>query len=328
MAHWWQAGDSAWREEAEEATRFVLEAHKGVPRIDWPLARARLPDVAHLIGAALPAGCDHARIFPQGFAFCPECGAPVRQIRSAPHASWWGATSAPLPHDAAPLPRHVPSGLAQTALPLAAALETRPPEPAVGEPDLSMDVPPNAVCAFVAADFGYAAQRLLAIAYTRNVVQYRDTPGERWHVFAPDDGSADLRFTRSAWALLPPAPEAERGDAGIVPAQEGLVRLVVNPLAESWRTETILSATLAASPGAVGRRVAVPFVAADGVRLWTAAAGGADPDVLAIEGEQVPTQGWSRPFAYDGRLHWLHDEGQLLWRPGAAPRWQPWPFPW
>ena len=38
--------------------------------------------------------------------------------------------------------------------------------------------------------------------------------------------------------------------------------------------------------------------------------------------------GWSRPFGYDGRLFWLHEAGQLAWRPGEAPRFLPWPPEW
>ncbi|TWI64424.1 hypothetical protein IP91_03194 [Pseudoduganella lurida] len=330
MVDRWQAGSSVWREDAAASPRFVLETAAGVPRVDWPLVRARLPDVALLLGAALPGSCTHAPIFPEGFAFCPECGAPVHTMREAPRAGWWGSTSAQLPPDAAPLPRHVPHGLPQTALPLAAALETRPPEPFVGQPDLRMPAPPNAVCVFVAAQFGFAAQRLLALAYTRNVLQYWDAPGARWHVFTPDEGAADLAFIASAYAWLPPADPAtaRRGEVGIVPTAQGLVRLIANPLAESFTTEPVFSAPLAASPGAVGRRIAVPFTHPQGLRLWTAGADGADPEVLEIEGASVPVKGWARPFSYDGRLHWLHEEGQLLWRPGQPPRFVTWPFPW
>jgi hypothetical protein len=331
MTHWWQAGDSVWREEMESSApasaRFVLEAVKDVPRIDWQLVRARVPDVAQLIGAALPTACAHAAIYPQGFAFCPECGAPLHPARAVPYSAWWGATSGPLPADAAPLPRHVPHGLPQTALPLAAALETRPAEPFVGQADLRMPAPPNAVCVFAAADFGFAAQRLLALAYTRNVLQYWDPPGARWHVFTAEEGSADLHFTASAYAWLPPGATPVRGEFGIVPTARGLYRLIVNPLAESYRTQAVFEAPLAASPGAVGRRIAVPFVAPDGLRLWTALADGADPEVLEIDAG-APTAGWTQPFGYDGRLHWLHEDGQLLWRPGQPPRWLPWPFPW
>jgi hypothetical protein len=42
----------------------------------------------------------------------------------------------------------------------------------------------------------------------------------------------------------------------------------------------------------------------------------------------LPLSGWSRPIGYDGQLFWLHDDGQLLWRPGEAPRFLPWPGTW
>lgn len=333
MDEWWRAGDSVWREDVASSTRFVLEAVQGVPRIDWALARGRLTDVAQLVGAALPGTCAHAAIFPPGFAFCPECGAPVQAAAPPSEAAWWGPATGALPPGAAPLPRHVPHGLPQTALPLGDALEAREPEPFVGRPDARMPAPPNSICVFAAAGFGFAAQRLVALAHTRNVVQYWDPPGNRWHVFTADDGAADLHFIASGYAWLPPADAARRGEFGVVPTAQGLFRLLLNPLAESWRTEPVFQAPLAASPGAVGRRMACPFVAPAGVHLWTAGLDGADPEVLEIvsagdAASPVPASGWSRPFSYDGRLHWLHEEGQLLWRPGQPPRWLPWPFPW
>ncbi len=328
MTYTWQAGGSTWREDAGAPARYELEHVRGVPRIDWQHARGRLPDVAQLLGASLPLSCGHAPIFPEGFTFCPECGAPLEVARAAAHAAWWGPTSANLPAEAQPLPRHVPHGLPQTALPLAAALETRPAEPHVGQAELRMPAPPNAVCVFVAANFGFAAQRLLALAYTRNVLQYWDAPGARWHVFTPEEGTADLRFTASEYAWLPPGEHPARGEVGIVPGAQGLFRLAFNPFTETFRTKAVLQAPPVASPGAVGRWIACPFAAPDGMRLWTAAPDGSDPEVLEIHGTAIPAAGWSRPFGYDGRLHWLHDEGQLLWRPGEPPQWLPWPFPW
>ncbi|MBB3220960.1 hypothetical protein [Pseudoduganella umbonata] len=335
MDEWWRAGDSVWREDAAASTRFVLEAVQGVPRIDWELARGRLTDVALLVGAALPTTCAHAAIFPPEFAFCPECGAPLHRAAQARFPAWWGPVTGAVPPGAAALPRHVPHGLPQTALALGDAIEEREPEPFVGRADWRMPAPPNAVCVFAAADFGFSAQRLVALAYTRNVVQYWDPPGARWHVFTADESAADLHFTASAYAWLPPAEaqgDAKRGEFGIVPTARGLFRLVINPLAESWHTEPVFQAPLAASPGGIGRRIACPFVTPDGVRLWSAAADGADPEVLDVASPDpsvpVPQAGWSRPFSYDGRLYWLHEEGQLLWRPGHPPRWLPWPFPW
>jgi hypothetical protein len=42
----------------------------------------------------------------------------------------------------------------------------------------------------------------------------------------------------------------------------------------------------------------------------------------------LPLSGWTRPIGYDGQLSWLHGEGQLMWRPGEAPRWLAWPDTW
>jgi hypothetical protein len=113
-----------------------------------------------------------------------------------------------------------------------------------------------------------------------------------------------------------------------VPGEGGLFRLLLNPVAESYRTEPLLQAPLASGPGAVGRYIACLFSAPDGLRLWTALAGGADPEVLAVSGKDAPGEGWSRPYSYDGALVWLHERGQLLWYPGREPQWLAWPFPW
>ena len=342
MTDRWLTG-STWREDVGAPVRYELEKVPGVPRVDWQRLRNRLPDVANLLGASLPSlptSCNHAPIYPEGFIVCPDCGAPLRQVKPAVHAAWWGATSANLPAAAHPLPRHVPHGLPQTALPLARALEARAPEPHVGQPDRRMHAPPNARCVFVAANFGFAAQCLLALANTRNVLQYWDAPGRRWHVFEPEEGTGDLRFTASDYAWLPPCEHSARGEIGTVPGAQGLYRLAFNPFTETFRTMTVLQAPPVASPGAVGRWIAcpfsAPFIAPDiapdtapgSVRLWTAAPDGSDPEVLDIAGTDIPLAGWSRPFGYDGRLHWLHENGQLLWRPGESPRWLPWPFPW
>jgi hypothetical protein len=346
MAYRWETSDSVWLED-ELSGQYELASSQGLSRIEWQAqARSRLPDVAHVLGASLPATCAHAAIYPQGFAFCPECGAALRVC--APKQglpSWWGPSCAPLPSDAAPLPRHAPHGLPLTALPLAASLETRPPEPQVGNADYRMPAPPNAVCVFAAADFGFAAQRLLALAYTRNVLQYWDPLAARWHVMTADDGAAQLSFSASAYAWLPARAEAQRGELGLVPSDQGLLRLVLNPVSESYRTETVLPARLASAPGVVDRRIACLIVAADGVRLWTADAAGADSETLEIESASsgdgdipdpnteasaaIPCAGWSRAISQDvQRLMWLHAEGHLVWQPGSAPRWLSWPAGW
>lgn len=372
MAYRWETSDSVWLED-DESGQFQLASSQGLSRIEWQAqARSRLPDVAQLLGASLPAGCAHAAIYPEGFAFCPECGAAL-QVCAPPAqrlSAWWGPSSAPLPVNEAPLPRYAPHGLPLTALPLAASLETRRPEPEVGQAELKIPAPPNAVCMFAAADFGFAAQRLLALAYTRNVLQYWDPAAARWHVMTCEDHLADLTFSASAYAWLPvhggAGGQARRGEVALVPSAQGLVRLVINPVSESFHTEVVLSARLASAPGMVGRRMACLIVAADGVRLWTADANGADGETLEIAAEPagyaalarpteadaipnpdavdvpvgrvdnppraadgvIPADGWSRPLSYDGKLMWLHALGHLVWRPGSAPLWLPWPADW
>src|SRR5471030_3312721 len=133
MATRWETADSVWLEKAGGAP-FELVASAGMARVDWAAqAPGRMPDVARLLGASLPAACTHAPIYPQGFVYCPECGKPLTSYagRIARLPAWWGASSAALPVDHYPLPRHVPHGLPVTALPLAASLETRVPEPAI-----------------------------------------------------------------------------------------------------------------------------------------------------------------------------------------------------
>ncbi|CAN7702697.1 hypothetical protein LJR289_005700 [Pseudoduganella sp. LjRoot289] len=387
MAYRWETPDSVWLED-DESGQYQLASSQGLSRIEWQAqARSRLPDVAQLLGASLPAGCAHAAIYPEGFAFCPECGAPLQVCAPAAQAlpGWWGPSTAPLPVNESPLPRHAPHGLPLTALPLAASLETRAPEPAVGHAEIRIPAPPNAVCMFAAADFGFAAQRLLALAYTRNVLQYWDPAAARWHVMTAENHAADLSFSASAYAWLPVHAGARRGEVALVPSAQGLVRLVINPVSESFRTEVVLPATLASAPGMVARRVGCLIVAAGGVRLWTANADGADSETLEIVAEHgglrvpltrptdhasipdpdadngplttadlpepgadagpagwlsgthnspgaadmaVPAAGWSRPISYDGKLTWLHALGHVVWRPGSAPRWLPWPAGW
>lgn len=364
MAYRWETPDSVWLED-DESGQYQLETSQGLSRIEWQAqARSRLPDVAQLLGASLPAGCAHAAIYPEGFAFCPECGAALQVCARAGQSlalpAWWGPSSAPLPVNESPLPRHAPHGLPLTALPLAASLETRAPEPAVGHAEIRIPAPPNAVCMFAAADFGFAAQRLLALAYTRNVLQYWDPVATRWHVMTAEDHAADLSFSASAYAWLPAQADARRGEVALVPSAQGLVRLVINPVSESFHTEAVLSATLASAPGVVAKRIGCLIAAAGGVRLWTANADGADGETLDIVADlgglrvpltsptdpaaipdpgmdaadtagtaaTIPATGWTRPISYDGKLMWLHALGHLVWRPGTAPRWLPWPSGW
>ena len=322
MAYRWETPASVWLED-ENNGQFELLASEGLGRIEWQAqARGRLPDVAHLLGASLPAACHCASIYPEGFAFCPTCGHMLDKLagRVGAHPDWWG------PHADAFLPRHVPHGLPVTSLPLGDSLEERAPAPEIGRAELAMPVPPNAHCVFAAASYGFAEQRLLALAYTRGVLQYWDPLAALWHVMTPEDGAADLAFTASCYAWLP-ALNPRRGEVGLVPTARGLRRLWINPVSESFRLEPVFEGTLASSPGMMRRHVACMFVGAAGdLRLWTARSDLSQAE--QFECGDAPVSGWSRPMSYDDRLFWLHEQGQLAWRPGQAPRFMPWPPGW
>ncbi|MET3132518.1 hypothetical protein AAKU55_002792 [Oxalobacteraceae bacterium GrIS 1.11] len=332
MAYRWETRDSVWWED-ENSGRFALAGSKGLSQIDWPaLARQRLPDVAQLLGAALPGACKHADmypdmysdIYPEDFAYCPTCGLALQRATPGAPPAWWGATSAALAAD--PLPKHVPHGLPISALALAGALESRAAEPAVGHADVRMPKPPNVPCVFAAANYGFAVQRLLALAYGRDVLQYWDPASAGWQVFSAEEGAADLEFTVSDYAWLP-ATRVRRGEVALLPSRRGLVRLFINPIADSYHTETVFEADLASAPGAVLRRIACLFIADGAVQLWSAKADGSDPAIFACAGA-LPASGWSAPLSYDDSLLWLHADGHLIWQPGGAPQWLPWPPGW
>lgn len=320
MAYRWETPASVWLED-ESSAQFELASSEGLSRIDWQAqARGRLPDVAHLLGASLPAACTCAPIYPEGFAFCPNCGHALQKLaaRQSRKSDWWGPWS-----DQA-LPRHVPHGLPVTSLALGDSLEERAPPPHVGRFDLGMPVPPNAHCVFAAGSFGFPVQRLLALAPTRNVLQYWDPLARLWHVMAAEDHGADLSFTASAYAWLP-VHDARRGEVALVPTNKGLCRLWINPVSETWRAEPILDAELASAPGVMRRHLACLFNTPTGTRLWSALH---DMSAITLYDCDAPGAGWSRPIGYDGRLLWLHAEGQLIWQPSAAPRWIRWPQGW
>jgi hypothetical protein len=321
MAYRWETPSSVWLED-ETNGQFALEATEGLGRIDWQAhARGRLLDVAHLLGASLPATCDCAPIYPEGFAFCPTCGQALHKLagRSLRQPDWWGTAG-----DQA-LPRHVPHGLPVTSLPLGDSLEERPAMPAVGRAELAMPVPPNAHCVFAASSWGFPEPRLLALAPARGVLQYWDPLAQLWHVMTAEDTASELRFTPGQYGWLP-ALNPVRGEVGIVPTDSGLARLWINPVNESYRLEPLFAGALAAAPGAMRRHVGCPFVADGVLRLLATSADLDQGEILACEG--APTRGWMRPIGYDNRLFWLHEEGQLAWRPGEAPRWMSWPAGW
>ncbi len=320
MAYRWETPASVWLED-ESTAQFELASSDGLSRIDWQAqARGRLPDVAHLLGASLPAECQCAAIYPEGFAFCPNCGRPLRklaaQMKNRP--DWWGPWTDQF------LPRHVPHGLPVTALPLGDSLEEKPGAPEINRPDRSMPVPPNAHCVFAAGAFGFPVQRLIALAHTRNVLQYFDPLASLWHVMAAEEHTADLSFTASDYAWLPVA-NPRRGEVALVPTAKGLCRLWINPVSETYRTESVFDATLASAPGAMRRHLACLFSSASGTRLWTALN---DLSGVTLHDVDAPSSGWSRPIGYDGRLLWLHEQGQLIWQPGAEPQFLRWPDGW
>lgn len=320
MEYRWETASSVWLENGSSG-QFALGASAGLSAIDWQgQASHRLPDVAHLLGASLPASCRCAPIYPEGFAFCPDCGAALERLAGAVHSQpdWWG------PYNDAFLPRHLPHGLPVTSLALDDALEQRPAAPAVGRCDTSMPAPPNAQCVFAAAHYGFPAPRLLALASSRNVLQYWDPLARQWHLMSAEDGSADLTFTGSAYGWLPVA-NPRRGEVALVPTNGGLCRLWINPVGESWRADLEFAARLVSAPGAVRRHLACLFSEDGATRLWSAHADGSA--VLLADCPDAPGAGWSRPLAYDGRLLWLHADGQLAWQPGGTPHWQPWPAP-
>jgi hypothetical protein len=332
MAYRWETPASVWLED-DKTGQFELAASEGLGRMAWN-ARAggrdagegRIADVARLLGASLPTACGHAAIYPEGFAFCPACGQALERFagRRQHQPDWWG------PHADLLLPRHVPHGLPVTSLALGASLEERDAAPAVGRFDASMPTPPNADCVFAAAGYGFPEQRLLALAPGRGVLQYWDPLADVWHVMTPEDGAADLSFTASDYGWLPVANlinEPHRGEVALVPTAQGLRRLWINPVTETYRTETILAAPLVAAPGIVRRHIAcLVRDPGGGVSLYAL-----DGDLAPVAAQAcgaLPLGGWTRPVGYDGRLLWLHPEGQLAWRPGEAPRFTPWPDTW
>ncbi len=322
MTHKWETSTSAWLED--DNGKFRLESTQGLGRVDWAaLPTARVADVAQLLGASLPTHCQCSPIFPEGFAFCPDCGAALaRAGQGASVPDWWG------PCVDRALPRHVPHGVPVTSIALAASLEQRAPEPAVGRAERRLPRPPNAHVVFAAAHFGFASQRLLALAYTRNVLQYWDPNAQSWQVMTGDAQAANLSFTASAHAWLP-AAGARRGEVGLLPSASGLVRLFINPLTETVRTETVLEATLASGPGQVHKHLACLVATGAGTRVWTAMADASEPAFVDCDAGDVPAGGWSHPVAYDAKLMWLHERGHLSWMPGAElARWIAWPAGW
>ncbi|OON60839.1 hypothetical protein B0920_17960 [Massilia sp. KIM] len=322
MAYRWETPASIWQED-ERTREFALLATDGLGPVDWQAhARARLPDLAHLLGASLPSVCECSPIYPEGFAHCPDCGSPLQRLSGAIPArqpGWWGPGADQL------LPRHVPHGLPVTALALGDSIEERPAAPFAGRADRLMPAPPNAYAVFAAARYGFPEQRLLALAPGRGVLQYWDPLAQLWHVLAPEDGAASLAFTASDYAWLP-REEGRRGEVALLPTAGGLQRLWINPISETYRLETAMDAPVLAAPGLMRRHIACLVGSPGHVFLWNARLDLSEPQQLSCP--ELPAAGWSRPFGYDGRLFWLHEAGQLVWRPGDAPGFLPWPPGW
>jgi hypothetical protein len=330
MAYRWETSSSVWLEDAQSG-QFALESMPGLHRIDWHgRAAARLHDVAQLLGATLPQACHCSAIFPPQFAFCPQCGKPLTPpaAHTAPPASdWWG------PCNDLHQPDHVPHGLPITTLPLAASIEQREALPAIGTADRRMPRPPNPQVAFAAARFGFGSQRLVALAYLRNVLQYWDPLAKRWHLLhGTHDGGdlGDISFSASDYGWLPAAhADARLGEVGLIPAQQGLLRLLINPISETYHTETVLEAALASAPGALQKHIAC-LINHDGrLRLWHALFDTSNPHLIHCDTDNLPLRDWSRPVSYDNKLMWLHQDGHLLWQVGdERAQWIAWPNGW
>jgi hypothetical protein len=156
------------------------------------------------------------------------------------------------------------------------------------------------------------------------VLQYWDPLAALWHVMAAEEHSASLAFTASAYAWLP-VHNPRRGEVALVPTDTGLCRLWINPVSETYHTESVFDAALASAPGAMRRHLACLFTTSGDTRLWSAHN---DFSNVMLYDCDAPAGAWSRPIGYDGRLFWLHAEGQLTWQPGSAPQWMPWPHNW
>ncbi|MCG2583698.1 hypothetical protein [Massilia sp. TS11] len=294
MAYVWDTQASRWQ---ERDGRFQLIATRGATLAAAP-PLARQPDLVRLLGGALPQ-CGCAAVYPEDFAFCPECGRAL------------GARAQRRPM-AAPLPLHVPAGLPVSSEALGALAHK-------GRPDLSLPAPPNAHSVLRAGHYGFAEERLLALAPARNVLQYWDPLAAVWQILSPRGGAAPLGFSAARHAWLGGGSAA--GDAGLIPTDQGLLRLWIDPFDDAYHTETLCAARLAAAPGMLQRHLACLLATDSGLALWCD--GAAEP-----LGRQLPASGWSQPYAYDGRLFWLHAAGQLVWQPQARAQWLPWPAGW
>lgn len=351
MATKWQSATSVWL-EMEETGQFELVASHGLGERSWRGAGAQQTEIAQWLGAALPLTCTCSAVFPPDFAFCPRCGAALQPLPAMPpQKNWLG------PYADQDLPEHAPKGLALcahslaarlpvpvTAAPNSAASNSAVPNTtprnttAIARPDASLPAPPAAPCLFFSGTFGFAEPRLLALAYRQNGLQYWNPRAGDWQMLASaasagsgaegagnDLAGIDLSFTASDYYCLPPM-SGEPGAVAMIPTAKGLMQLMINPLLGCYQLQAVLIAPLVSSPGRVFEHLACLYLQDDQVCLW-ASSTGAEQHWVACAPAHC-TLGWSRPLAYQGKLIWLHADGHLLWQPGSAPKWLPWPSGW
>ncbi len=349
MAIQWQTATGLWLED-ETSGHFELAAGTAVPQLTfgWRPQQSpnRVAEVAQWLGASLPTGCGCAPVFPPGFAFCPQCGhalqqaSPMPETTHAAHAAqlaWIGPFS---DHD---LPEQLPKGVGYCAMALAVGLPlqaNRPTLPAPPAPGL-----------FFSGNFGFAAQRLLVLSYRQNVLQYWDPNANNWQLLVASGFNhgmqktiaPDLTFTVSDYHCLPPI-STELGAVALIPTAQGLMQLQINPVQPAYQLQTVLAETLVSAPGRVFHHLACLYQhpeEQDQVYLWTREfphGVATVADIADSAGElryacPMPPMpellaGWSRPVAFQGKLIWLHMQGHLLWQPGSAPKWLPWPQAW
>ncbi len=352
MATEWLTHTSTW---LETDTEFELQATRGLADSAWAAQAGRVTEVAALLGASLPKSCQCAPIYPEGFEFCPACGAalqccpdPERPIathhQSASSATAASSASTPVtaspldnwlgPYADADLPEHALKGVGLSAVSLAKVLPqatTRPP--------VTLPAPPAAAGVFISNRAGFAAGRLYALAHSQNVLQYFDPHANDWQILAGHGPDSDLRFTASDYYCLP-ASEPRAGVLALIPARQGLMWLSVNPVTLRYRCQPVLEAKLVSAPGRVFGHLACLIEQHGQLQLWTGQTGarqlalwqddepGAVRDVVSYPCPEPHLSGWSRPLAYQGKLLWLHAAGHLLWQPGHAPQWLAWPARW
>ncbi|UUZ52839.1 hypothetical protein LP419_27205 [Massilia sp. H-1] len=199
MAYRWETAASVWLED-ESSAQFELASSEGLSRIEWQAqARGRLPDVARLLGASLLGRLPVRGHLPRGLRFLPDLRPCAAQTRGPPAERAGLVWPLVRPGLAAPRAARLAGHLAG-----AGRQPGRAPGAAPCGPLRSVHAgaAQRAVRVCHCRRFGFPVQRLLALAHTRNVLQYWDPLAELWHVMSPEDHGADLSFTASAYAWL------------------------------------------------------------------------------------------------------------------------------